>query len=103
VTSEAPAANGTALAAAASMLVVECVRAELGAALTRAVKINPGHRLGAGPHCSRQVPVVYDALGRPRAALPPRLHDGAGHVETAMAAFVSAVNDGAFPRPQHGY
>ncbi len=71
-------ADGRALAAAgASMLVVECVPRDLGAALTQAAGI-PVIGIGAGPACSGQVLVIYDALGitTGRAGpLRPQLHD----------------------------
>ena len=103
---EALVADGTALAAAgASMLVVECVPAELGAALTQAVKI-PVIGIGAGPHCSGQVLVVYDALGVTADRAPRFVRNfmtGQDSIEGAMAAFVAAVKDGSFPAPEHCY
>ena len=103
---DALVADGVALAAAgASMLVVECVPAELGATLTQAVKI-PVIGIGAGPHCSGQVLVVYDALGVTAARAPRFVRNfmaGQDSVEGAMAAFVAAVRDGSFPGPEHCY
>jgi 3-methyl-2-oxobutanoate hydroxymethyltransferase len=103
---EALVADGAALAAAgASMLVVECVPAELGAALTQAVKI-PVIGIGAGPHCSGQVLVVYDALGVTADRSPRFVRNfmtGQDSIEGAMAAFVAAVKDGSFPGPEHCY
>jgi hypothetical protein len=56
-------ADGRAVAAAgASLVVVECVPRDLGAALTQALAV-PVIGIGAGPACSGQVLVIYDALG----------------------------------------
>ena len=97
-------ADGRALAAAgASILVVECVPRDLGAALTEGVGI-PVIGIGAGPACSGQVLVIYDALGV-TAGRPARFvrnfmlgHDS---IEEALKAFVAAVKDGSFPAPEH--
>jgi 3-methyl-2-oxobutanoate hydroxymethyltransferase len=99
-------ADGVALAAAgASMLVVECVPLEAGAALTQAVNV-PVIGIGAGPHCSGQVLVIYDALGVSAARAPRFVRNfmqGQDSIEGALAAFVAAVKDGSFPGPEHCY
>lgn len=90
-------------AAGASMLVVECVPRALGAALTRAVDV-PVIGIGAGPDCSGQVLVIYDALGiQPgRAARFVRnFMAGSDGVGAALAAYVASVKDGSFPAPEH--
>jgi len=103
---EGVVADGIALAAAgASMLVVECVPQELGEALTRAVRI-PVIGIGAGPRCSGQVLVIYDALGIAAAPAPRFVRNfmtGQDSVERALAVFVAAVKDGSFPGPEHCY
>jgi 3-methyl-2-oxobutanoate hydroxymethyltransferase len=91
------------VAAGASLLVVECVPRALGDALTRAAGA-PVIGIGAGPGCSGQVLVMYDALGiQPgRAARFVRnFMTGAGSVEAALAAYVAAVKDGSFPGSEH--
>jgi 3-methyl-2-oxobutanoate hydroxymethyltransferase len=101
---EALLADGRALAAAgATLLVVECVPRDLGAALAAAVSI-PVIGIGAGPACSGQVLVIYDALGV-TAGRPARFvrnfmigHDS---IESALGAYVAAVKDGSFPAPEH--
>ena len=103
-TAEALLADGRALAAAgAALLVAECVPRELGAALTAAVGI-PVIGIGAGPECSGQVLVIYDALGA-TAGRPARFvrnfMSGHDSIEAALAAFVTAVKDGSFPAPEH--
>ena len=97
-------ADGRALGTAgASLLVVECVPRDLGAALTGAVAI-PTIGIGAGPACSGQVLVIYDALGvttgRP-ARFVRNFMIGHDSIEEALKAFVVAVKDGSFPGPEH--
>ena len=97
-------ADGRALAeSGASLLVVECVPRDLGAALTSAVGV-PVIGIGAGPACSGQVLVIYDALGvtagRP-ARFVRNFMTGHDSIEAALAAFVAAVKDGSFPAPEH--
>ncbi len=103
---ESMLADGVALAAAgASMLVVECVPGDLGKALTRAVEV-PVIGIGAGPDCSGQVLVIYDALGVTAGRSPRFVKNfmtGRDSIEAALAAFVAAVKDGSFPAPEHSY
>ena len=89
--------------AGAGMLVVECVPSAVGAALTRAAGV-PVIGIGAGPSCSGQVLVIYDALGiqpgRP-ARFVRNFMTGHDSIEAALAAYVAAVRDGSFPAPEH--
>ena len=101
---ESVLADGIALAAAgASMLVAECVPRDLGDALTHSTGI-PVIGIGAGPGCSGQVLVIYDALGITVGRLPRFVRNfmsGRDSVEAALAAYVAAVKDGSFPGPEH--
>ena len=97
-------ADGRSLAAAgAALLVVECVPQALGEALTRAMPV-PVVGIGAGPLCSGQVLVLYDALGiqpgRP-ARFVRNFMAGKDSVEAALAAYAAAVKDGSFPGQEH--
>jgi 3-methyl-2-oxobutanoate hydroxymethyltransferase len=97
-------ADARALAqAGASLAVIECVPAAIGARITREAGL-PTIGIGAGPDCSGQVLVVYDALGM-HTAKPARFVRNfmAGHdsVEGALAAYVAAVRDGSFPAAEH--
>jgi len=89
--------------AGASMLIIECVPRDVGAAITRAAGI-PVIGIGAGPDCSGQVLVIYDALGlspgRP-ARFVRNFLTGRDSVEAALAAYVAAVKDGSFPAAEH--
>lgn len=89
--------------AGAAMLIIECVPRDVGAAITRAAGI-PVIGIGAGPECSGQVLVIYDALGlspgRP-ARFVRNFLTGRDSVEAALSAYVAAVKDGSFPAAEH--
>jgi 3-methyl-2-oxobutanoate hydroxymethyltransferase len=89
--------------AGAAMLVAECVPRDLGAALTRAAGV-PVIGIGAGPDCSGQVLVIYDALGitpgRP-ARFVRNFMRGNDSVAAALGAYVAAVKDATFPASEH--
>jgi 3-methyl-2-oxobutanoate hydroxymethyltransferase len=89
--------------AGAAMVIVECVPRDVGAALSRAAQI-PVIGIGAGPDCSGQVLVIYDALGlssgRP-ARFVRNFLAGRDSVEAALGAYVAAVKDGSFPAAEH--
>jgi 3-methyl-2-oxobutanoate hydroxymethyltransferase len=91
------------VSAGASLLVAECVPQALGAGLTREAGV-PVIGIGAGPACSGQVLVMYDALGI-QAGRPARFvrnfMPGHESVEAALGAYVAAVKDGSFPGPEH--
>ena len=85
------------------MLIIECVPRDVGAAITRTAGI-PVIGIGAGPECSGQVLVIYDALGlspgRP-ARFVRNFLTGRDSVEAALSAYVAAVKDGSFPAAEH--
>jgi 3-methyl-2-oxobutanoate hydroxymethyltransferase len=89
--------------AGASLLVLECVPAELAAALSAELLI-PVIGIGAGNRCDGQVLVLHDMLGL-TPGRPPRFSrnfmDAGGSVSEAVAAYVAAVRSGAFPGPEH--
>jgi 3-methyl-2-oxobutanoate hydroxymethyltransferase len=91
------------VSAGAAMLVAECVPRDVGAELTAAAGV-PVIGIGAGPQCSGQVLVIYDALGitpgKP-ARFVRNFMAGGSSVEAAIAAYVGAVRDGSFPAPEH--
>lgn len=91
-------------AAGAGLLVLEMVPAALAKTVTDALVI-PTIGIGAGSGCSGQVLVLYDMLGlTPRA---PRFAKnflaGAGDIEAAVRAYVTAVKDGSFPAAEHTF
>ena len=89
--------------AGAALLVVECVPRAVGAAVTRASGA-PVIGIGAGPDCSGQVLVIYDALGA-QPGKPARFVKnflaGRDSIQAAVRAYVAAVKDGSFPAPEH--
>jgi len=91
--------------AGADMLVLECVPAALGQAITAAVDI-PVIGIGAGADCDGQVLVLYDMLGitpgkRPRFS-QDFLAEGKG-IPAAISDYVQAVKSGAFPNENQQY
>jgi 3-methyl-2-oxobutanoate hydroxymethyltransferase len=93
----------TLVAAGASLLVIECVPRAAGQAVTEASAV-PVIGIGAGPECSGQVLVLYDALGiqpgRPNRFVR-NFMSGHDSIEAALGSFVAAVKDGSFPAPEH--
>jgi len=89
--------------AGASLLILECVPKDLGALVTREVGV-PVIGIGAGPSCSGQVLVIYDALGitpgKP-ARFVRNFTAGQDGVESAIRAYVEAVRERSFPGPEH--
>ncbi len=91
--------------AGADMLVLECVPATLGQAITAAVDI-PVIGIGAGVDCDGQVLVLYDMLGitpgkRPRFS-QDFLVQGNG-IPAAVSEYVNAVKSGQFPNLEQQY
>lgn len=90
--------------AGAGTLLLEAVPARLAAEVTASLSI-PTIGIGAGPHCSAQVLVLYDMLGLYAHApkFSKNFMDGAGSIPAALAAYVQAVKSGAFPGAEHSY
>jgi len=91
--------------AGADILVLECVPAALGHAITDAVDI-PVIGIGAGADCDGQVLVLYDMLGitpgkRPRFS-QDFLVQGKG-IPAAVTDYVNAVKSGHFPSTEQQY
>lgn len=92
-------------AAGCFAIVLECIPADLAAAITAAVRA-PTIGIGAGAHCDGQVLVIHDMLGlcdelRPRFV---KRYAELGQLATeAVAAYVADVRSGAFPGPEHAY
>jgi len=84
--------------AGASLLVLECVPADLAQEITASIAI-PTIGIGAGPHCDGQVMVLYDMLGfNPRPPWFSRDFLGeSGSAAAAVRRYVDEVRSGRFP------
>jgi 3-methyl-2-oxobutanoate hydroxymethyltransferase len=84
-------------------IVLEAIPAALAAEVTASLRI-PTIGIGAGPQCDGQVLVLYDMLGlftefKPR--FVRRFTEGAELVSEAIRAYMTAIEQGAFPGPEH--
>lgn len=90
-------------AAGASLLVLEAIPTALGKEVTDLLAM-PTIGIGAGPDCSGQVLVMHDLLGvfpGRKARFVKNFMEGQTSIDAAIAAYVSAVKDGAFPALEH--
>jgi 3-methyl-2-oxobutanoate hydroxymethyltransferase len=86
-------------------IVLEAIPAELARRVTESVSV-PTIGIGAGPHCDGQVLVGYDILGMYSEFKPKfvkRFAEGGKVVVEAMRSYVSEVQSGAFPAPEHTF
>ncbi len=90
--------------AGASLLVLECVPADLAADISSKLQI-PVIGIGAGPGTDAQVLVMHDLLGLsghvPR--FVQNFMEGQDTIQSALQAFVQAVKAGNYPREEHSY
>lgn len=89
--------------AGASLVLMECVPAELAARVTASLPV-PTIGIGAGPDVSGQVLVLHDMLGvypGKKARFVKNFMAGADSIQSAVSAYVGAVKDGRFPAPEH--
>jgi len=89
--------------AGADLLLLECIPAPLGEAITNAVDV-PVIGIGAGPGTSGQIQVLYDVLDitsgrKPRFA--KNFMTGLDSPLAALKAYVAAVKDRSYPGPEH--
>jgi 3-methyl-2-oxobutanoate hydroxymethyltransferase len=86
-------------------LVLECVPAELGKAITAAVPV-PTIGIGAGPHCDGQILVLHDMAGLYNEISPrfvKRYADLRTGLLEAVRAYSREVETGAFPSADQSY
>lgn len=84
-------------------IVLECIPKDLAKAVTEAVSA-PTIGIGAGPHCSGQVQVTSDLLGLYGEFHPKHAKKYLNLSPQILAAFkeyVSEVQSGVFPGPEH--
>ena len=91
--------------AGATLLVLECVPAQLAAEISARLTI-PVIGIGAGAACDGQVLVLYDMLGigggsRPR--FSKNFMAGAESIEDAIRRYHQAVKSKQFPGMEHSY
>jgi 3-methyl-2-oxobutanoate hydroxymethyltransferase len=91
--------------AGAFAVVLECVPADVGVAVTEALSV-PTIGIGAGPGTDGQVLVFHDMLGLTAGRLPrfvkPYADLRAG-ITDAVKAFTAEVASGDYPGPEHTY
>jgi 3-methyl-2-oxobutanoate hydroxymethyltransferase len=90
--------------AGASLLVLECIPAQLAGDISDKLDI-PVIGIGAGAGTDGQVLVMHDLLGlsdhTPR--FVQNFMQGQSTIKGGLQAFVDAVKDGTFPREEHTY
>jgi 3-methyl-2-oxobutanoate hydroxymethyltransferase len=90
--------------AGASLLVLECIPAELAGDISSKLDI-PVIGIGAGKDTDGQVLVMHDLLGLSEHT--PRFVEnfmaGRDSIQDGLRAFVEAVKSGAYPREEHTY
>ena len=90
--------------AGASLLVLECIPAELAGDISSKLDI-PVIGIGAGKDTDGQVLVMHDLLGLSEHT--PRFVEnfmaGQNSIQDGLRAFVQAVKSGAYPREEHTY
>lgn len=89
--------------AGADIVLLECVPNEVGAAATRRLEV-PVIGIGAGPHVDGQILVLYDILDITQGKTPRFVQNfqaGRDSPLAALQAYVKAVKDREYPRPEH--
>jgi 3-methyl-2-oxobutanoate hydroxymethyltransferase len=90
-------------AAGADMILLECIPAQLGKAITSELHV-PVIGIGAGPDTDGQVLVTYDALDITTGRKPRFVRnfmDGAHDNLDALRRYVRAVKQREYPAPEH--
>jgi 3-methyl-2-oxobutanoate hydroxymethyltransferase len=91
--------------AGADIVLLECIPAELGKAITRELHV-PVIGIGAGPDTDGQILVLYDILDITTGRKPRFVRNfmqGAGDNREALKRYVEAVRTGAYPAPEHSF
>lgn len=93
----------TLVEAGASLVLLECVPASLGKAVTAALDV-PVIGIGAGPDTDGQILVMHDVLGITQGRMPRFVRDfmkETGDIQAAFTRYHQDVRQGAFPAPEH--
>jgi 3-methyl-2-oxobutanoate hydroxymethyltransferase len=89
--------------AGADIVLLECVPNEVGQAVTAAVEV-PVIGIGAGPHVSGQIQVLYDVLDITPGRKPKfvrNFQQGLDSPLAALKAYVAAVKSREYPGPEY--
>jgi 3-methyl-2-oxobutanoate hydroxymethyltransferase len=89
--------------AGADIVLLECIPAALGAAITKALQV-PVIGIGAGRETDGQILVLYDVLDITSGRKPRFVRNfmsGASDNAQALARYVQAVKKGEYPAPEH--
>jgi len=89
--------------AGVQLLVLECVPASLGKAITAAVNI-PTIGIGAGKETDGQILVMHDALGISCNYMPKfsrNFLQDTGDIKQAIELYINEVSQGNFPADEH--
>ena len=92
-------------AAGAQLLVLECIPADLGKAITDALTI-PTIGIGAGKDTDGQILVMHDALGIACNYMPKfsrNFLQDTGDIKKAIELYISEVSLGNFPSDEHTF
>jgi 3-methyl-2-oxobutanoate hydroxymethyltransferase len=87
----------------ADIVLLECVPNEVGQAVTAAVEV-PVIGIGAGPHVSGQIQVLYDVLDITPGRKPKfvrNFQQGLDSPLAALKAYVAAVKSREYPGPEY--
>jgi 3-methyl-2-oxobutanoate hydroxymethyltransferase len=90
-------------AAGADIILLECIPASLGKAITEALSV-PVIGIGAGPDTDGQILVTYDMLDITTGRKPRFVRnfmEGAGDNLEALKRYVRAVKEREYPAPEH--
>jgi 3-methyl-2-oxobutanoate hydroxymethyltransferase len=90
-------------AAGAQLLVLECIPAPLGKAISEAVTI-PTIGIGAGKNTDGQILVMHDALGISCSYMPKfsrNFLQETGDIKKSIELYISEVSQGNFPGEDH--
>ncbi len=90
-------------AAGAQLLVLECIPASLGKAISQALTI-PTIGIGAGKDTDGQILVMHDALGIACNYMPKFSRNflkDTGDIKKAIELYISEVSQGNFPGDEH--
>lgn len=92
-------------AAGIQLLVLECIPSDLAKKITKALTI-PTIGIGAGKETDGQILVMYDALGISFNYMPKFSRNfivDTGDIQKAVELYISEVNAGNFPGPEHTF